>query len=130
MNTGTSSCGQPYETPGGLPNSCAYTLGNFSTVTQSAINTCCGSPPHTYNPANDPPGCFQSCNIQNASTADELEQSQNTLLSCLSGTGVVNLFCSTTPPKASSGNHVHRGLAGWSMLGAVGVLAGTSLFVL
>jgi hypothetical protein len=45
MNNGTS-CGQPYETSGGPPNSCAYTPGNFSIATQSAIETCCGGPPY------------------------------------------------------------------------------------
>ena len=129
MNNGTS-CGQPYETSGGPPNSCAYTPGNFSIATQSAIETCCGGPPYAYYQINDPPDCFQACNIKNGSTADELEQNKNTLMSCLNAAGVVNVYCSTTPPKASSGDRVHRGSASWSTIVSVGVLVGTSLFAL
>jgi hypothetical protein len=125
--TNTTTCSQPYETSSGPPNSCAYTPTNFTLATQSAIETCCGAPPYVYNPIGSPPGCFQACNIKNASTADELEQNQNTLVSCLNRAGVVYVYCSTTPPKASEGD---RGSARWSMVVAVGVLVGTALFAL
>lgn len=129
MNNGTS-CGQPYATSGGPPNSCAYTPANFSIATQSAIETCCGGPPYAYYQINDPPDCFQACNIKNGSTANELEQNKNTRMSCLNAAGVVNVYCSTTPPKASSGDRVYRGSASWSTIVSVRVLVGTSLFAL